>query len=230
MAETLVEQGLRLHFLLTAGITPAPERQVVERTLPLAKLCPTKSEKTAIAARAAYIVDIATTTSADDAFKRKLAQFWGSNPQMQGAAEAWWESIADERTWFREALTAVAADRRAAGAAYWPDLDQRRRELLIIPKYRRRGDSLQLEHLFIPTTTAAMVGLALDLLLTRDFGDKLRQCRLDECRAFFVAGVGAKKFCSTACQRRFDNIDAVRRKREQRARDARAISRARRQK
>ena len=135
-----------------------------------------------------------------------LIKLWQENGQPARAVN-WWKSIETDRLDFRRRLDRFMRAPRAALREMRDDLDEFRKELLVVPKYRRDGDQLVLDLHYFPTSPRAGYGHVLDLLMDskRCHGKDLRTCSLADCKAFFLStprgrGGPRSKFCSDACK------------------------------
>ncbi len=211
-----------MQLLLTAMQRPATERQVVERALKFAKPQATDQEKAAALVAVGYVANSAVTFDGEDAFKEHLASFWLSRSDVKSRLLDWWDETRQKRESFRAALQSIIEDRNKARKRLWPTIDETREKVLVVPRYSRRGHAFHLEHFYFPENEDAALGLALDLLLARDLGKKLRRCKLEECGAFFLGGPQQRKFCSKDHQAEHNSQDAARRMAEMREKRAQA--------
>ena len=86
------------------------------------------------------------------------------------------------------------------------DLAKFRKDLLVIPWYRRDGPHSRLEHYYFPLNLQAGYGYVLELLLDdeRQIRSSLGRCEFCDC--FYLVSNTHKKYCSKGCAKDGDRI------------------------
>ena len=86
------------------------------------------------------------------------------------------------------------------------DLAKFRKDLLLIPWYRRDGPNFRLEHYYFPLNLQAGYGYVLELLLDdeRQIRSSLGRCEFCDC--FYLVSNTHKKYCSKGCAKDGDRI------------------------
>lgn len=149
------------------------------------------------------------------------------------AVDHWWDSIAQEREEFHDAVLAVHAShpmRRAIRAKYGRWMAAALKDIVVVPRLTWDGRHHRTELRYQSKSVRATCGFALMLLVDdhKPLQNLLRLCQLEECGRPFLGqshrrGSRASVYCSDECRAigaRQQTAERVARLRERRAKEA----------
>ena len=216
---------LRLqHGALEMSGRALKEREIVARGLILAKERPTQTDVIQAMVYIGYlgIADEPQSSQGGPDWEAGYIRFIGRKPQLRDQMNIYWDNLDDRRRNFRKRLVAVLANPQKAAKEMALELDDYRRDMLIITLPIRDGSRLRLEHHYYPQTSQASFGYVLDLLLYGGFAKDLRRCTFPPCQAFYLSmpnSLGGRRpvYCSTECGAASRKIQAAERQAKHRS-------------
>ena len=126
--------------------------------------------------------------SSDDV-KARYREFLRDDPNFRKSTLDQWDSVAEERIWFREALATIAGRKRGAIKALHAELPDTPINVVVIPKMVWTGTALHRDDKVACLSVGGMCVYVVMLLLdmNRDLGHALRRCKLKCCNRFFLS-------------------------------------------
>lgn len=203
----LLEQIHHRHQVFNAidfevDLPELPEEEIVQRFLYLANEKPTPEQKVFAML---YCADH-KPLSHGNMTRSDIA--WADEEAPQYAAAQWWESVAEIRNEFRNAVLAILRNPNSARRRYSKKIRHALEQIVTVPRpvWDGRSGMIELRH-FAPDPSVGC-GYVLMLLLDdqRPHGSVLRQCKLENCERPFLgvhASSGSPKtvYCSDECKK-----------------------------
>ena len=205
--ESLLGQISRLQRdVLDSSGRALTEREIVARGLFLAKEYPTQTEVIQAMVYIGYLGiahELGSPQGGPD-WEAGFIRLIGRKMQLRDQTNVYWDNLNNRRREFRKQLVTVLANPKKAAKEMELELDDYRRDMLIITLPIRDGSRLRLEHRYYPKTTQASFGYVLDLLLYGGFAKDLRRCTFPPCQAFYLSmpnSLGGRRpvYCGTEC-------------------------------
>jgi hypothetical protein len=201
--------------------------EIVQRVLCLA------NQKATLVQKAEAMVTCADDRLLSHGYEGSVLSASEIAAKAKPAVDHWWDSIAQEREVFRDAVLDVRAaspKRRAIRAKYGRWIDAALKDIVVVPRLTWDGRCSRTELRFQSKSVRATCGFALMLLVDdhKPLGNLLRLCKLEECGRPFLgqshrSGSRPSVYCSEECRTievRDQTAKRVARLREKRAKEA----------
>ena len=128
-----------------------------------------------------------------DSERAKYREVFSDYPDLKKRTLDEWNSVSEDREWFRGALATITSRKRAALKALRAELPDAPIDVVVIPKMIWTGKSLNRVDKIASLSVRGMSVYVIMLLLdsSRDLGHALRRCKLTCCRRFFLGFTSA---------------------------------------